>query len=256
MNILHSKIMGEHPKHLIITHGLFGQLDNWNTLGRKYAEHFSVHLVDLRNHGRSFHDDDTSQKAMAEDFLAYMNHHNIEKAHFIGHSLGGKVVMEMALNYPEKVEKLLVADMAPKSYPPHHQDILNGLNNVDFSKVERRSDVEPFLETHIHAPSVRQFLMKSVFRKDDGSYAFRFNFDALNRDYDDLTQNLLPQKTFEGPVLFLGGENSNYILGDDKPLIRGYFPHAEVEYVSKAGHWLHAENPMEFFEKSMAFFKR
>ena len=98
--------------------------------------------------------------------------------------------------------------------------------------------------------------MKSVFRKDDGSYAFRFNFDALNRDYDDLTQNLLPQKTFEGPVLFLGGENSNYILGDDKPLIRGYFPHAEVEYVSKAGHWLHAENPMEFFEKSMAFFKR
>ena len=127
MNILHSKISGEKQDHLIIIHGLFGQLDNWNTLGKKYAEHFTVHLVDLRNHGRSFHDADPSHEAMAEDLLNYLDHHHIEKADFIGHSLGGKVVMQFALDHPERTGKVIIADMAPKSYPPHHQGIINCL---------------------------------------------------------------------------------------------------------------------------------
>lgn len=256
MKILHSKILGNHPQHFIITHGLFGQLDNWNTLGKKFADHFTTHLVDLRNHGRSFHDEKTSQIAMSEDFANYMNHHGIEKAHLMGHSLGGKVVMHFALDHPEKVDKLIVADMAPKSYKAHHQEIIKGLKNVDFSKVERRSDVEPFLEAHIPVQSVRQFLMKNVFRKDDGTYDFRFNLAALSRDYNDLIQNFLPQKTFEGSVLFLGGENSDYILSVDKSLITQYFPKAEIDFVSKAGHWLHAENPNEFYEKSLAFLRK
>lgn len=256
MKILHSKIIGDHPQHFIITHGLFGQLDNWNTLGKKFADHFTTHLVDLRNHGRSFHDEKTSQIAMSEDFANYMNHHGIEKAHLMGHSLGGKVVMHFALDHPEKVDKLIVADMAPKSYKAHHQEIIKGLKNVDFSKVERRSDVEHFMEGHIPARSVRQFLMKSIYRKKDETYAFRFNLEALSENYDALIQNLLPEKTFDHPTLFLGGEKSDYIQKEDKDLILNYFPKAQIEFVSNAGHWLHAENPNEFFEKSIFFLKR
>lgn len=253
MEILHSKILGDKPDHLLIVHGLFGQLDNWNTLGKKYAENFTTHLIDLRNHGRSFHSDETSHQVMAEDLLRYLEHHNIVKANVMGHSLGGKVVMHLALNHPEKVEKLIVADMAPKSYPPHHQGIIKGLENVDFQKVETRSDVEPFMETYIPATSVRQFLLKNVYRREDGTYAFRFNLPALSRDYDELISSDLPKNEFTNPTLFLGGANSEYILTSDKPLIKSYFPNVQIDYVSNAGHWLHAENPTEFLAKTQDF---
>lgn len=255
MNILESKIIGQHPKHFIIVHGLFGQLDNWNTLGKRYGEEFTTHLVDLRNHGRSFHDEDTSHEAMAEDLVNYLAHHNIAQAYFLGHSLGGKVVMTLALNHPEKVEKLIVADMSPKTYPPHHQGILKALQSVDFSQVEVRSDVEDFLKPYIPQPSVRMFLMKNVFRKKDGTYAFRFNLDALDRDYNNLVSNNLPDMQFEKPTLFLGGENSSYILPEDHAQILHYFPQAKIDYVSNASHWLHAENPEEFYQKTLSFLK-
>ena len=256
MKILNSKIIGEKPKHFIIAHGLFGQLDNWNTLGKQYGDYFTTHLVDLRNHARSFHDEDTSHHAMAEDLRNYMIHHNIEKAHFMGHSMGGKVVMDLALNHPERIDKLLIADMAPKAYPPHHEEILSGLESVDFSQVELRSDVEDFLEPYIPSKSVRLFLMKNVKRKKDETYAFRFNLKALSRDYDNLVGNNLPEKEFQKPVLFLGGENSRYILPEDKEQILKYFPKATIDYVSNAGHWLHAENPKEFFDKTISFLKK
>lgn len=253
MDILNSKIAGNAPHHLIIVHGLFGQLDNWNTLGKKYAEHFTTHLVDLRNHGRSFHSDETSHEAMAMDFVHYMQHHNIQKANFIGHSLGGKVVMQLALNHPEKVDKLIIADMAPKTYPPHHQGIIKGLENVDFAQVQTRSDVEPFMQPYIPQPSVRQFLLKNVYRKEDETYAFRFNLEAISKDYDVLVSNTLPEKTFENPTLFLAGQKSDYIEYGDETLIHKYFPNAEISTVSNAGHWLHAENPEEFLDKTLAF---
>lgn len=251
--ILHSKIMGGKPEHFIIVHGLFGQLDNWGTLGKKYAEHFTTHLLDLRNHGRSFHDNDTSHEAMANDLINYLNHHNIGKAHFLGHSLGGKVVMQLALRNPERVDKLIVADMAPKTYPPHHQDILAGLNNVDFSKVATRSDVEPYLEEYIKYPSVRQFLLKNVYRTDEGKYAFRFNLKALTETYNDLVSTNLPNLKFTKPTLFLKGANSDYIVEEDRQIISNYFTDYDIKTITNAGHWLHAENPAMFFDKTMEF---
>ncbi|MDO5654957.1 MAG: alpha/beta fold hydrolase [Flavobacteriaceae bacterium] len=253
MQILNSKIIGDSQQHLIIVHGLFGQLDNWNTLGKKFQENFTTHLIDLRNHGRSFHDDDTSQQAMVADLENYLNHHQISSAHFIGHSLGGKVVMLLALKQPEKVDKLIVADMAPKDYPPHHQDIIQGLENVDFSQVNVRNDVEEFMIPYIPHPTVRQFLLKNVYRKPDETYAFRFNLKVLSENYIGLVTNQLPDKTFDKPVLFLAGEKSDYIMAEDKELILKYFPHAKIEYISDAGHWLHAEKPIEFLEKSLKF---
>ncbi|MRI64044.1 alpha/beta fold hydrolase [Ornithobacterium rhinotracheale] len=252
--ILFGKIIGHQPhKHLIILHGLFGMLDNWATLGRKFGEYFTTHLVDARNHGRSFHSSEISHKTMAEDLYHYMQAHKIKKASLIGHSLGGKVMMEFALKYPEMVEKLIVADMAPKDYTPHHQAILKALNYVDFNKVKSRGDVENFLKEYIKDPSIRMFLMKSIQRYDNGTYAFKFNLKSLTENYNDLITNHLPDKTFNGDVLFLGGGNSSYITEQDTMQIKKYFPHAEITHISGAGHWLHAEKPDEFLEICLNF---
>lgn len=253
MKLLNSRILGDSPNHFIIVHGLFGQLDNWNTLGRRFSEHFTVHLIDLRNHGRSFHDSDTSHDAMAKDLINYIDHHNLNKACFLGHSLGGKVVMNLALNYPDRVEKLVIADMAPKTYPPHHQGIIKGLESVDFSKVKQRSDAEDFLIPYIKSPSVRQFLMKNIYRISDENYAFRFNLKALSETYESLVSSSLPNSQFTNPVLFLGGEESDYIQAEDREIIESYFPNAKIKTIKNAGHWLHAENPEDFYDKTQRF---
>ena len=254
-NILFSKIVGDKPQHLIIVHGLFGMLDNWGTLGKKYAEYFTTHLVDTRNHGRSFHSDEISHELMADDLYNYMQANGIEKASFIGHSLGGKAVMEFALKYTENTDKIVIADMSPKDYEPHHQAILKALNSVDFSKVEKRGDVEEFLKPYIKDASIRMFLMKSVNRLDNGNYEFRFNLKSLTENYVDLITNHLPEKTFNGDTLFLGGGNSNYITNEDTMQIKHYFPNAKIEKIEGTGHWLHAEKPNEFLDITLNFLK-
>lgn len=252
--ILNSKIHGSGSRHLLIFHGLFGQSDNWNTLGKKFGAYFTTHLVDLRNHGRSFHSDKTGHRSMAEDIKEYMSYHHIDKANLIGHSLGGKVVMQFALDNPEQVESLIVADMAPKTYPPHHQGIIKGLTSVNFAQINERKEVDEALKIYIPQLAVRQFLLKNVYRaKDSNRYAFRFNLEALSRDYNTLISNDLPKKIFNGKVLFLGGEKSQYILDEDLPVIKSYFPHAQIDTIKNAGHWLHAENPTEFLAKCLSF---
>ena len=144
MQILHSKIYGQEKNGtpLLVFHGLFGMLDNWGSFGKEFGELFPTHLIDLRNHGKSFHSDEMNHQVLADDILNYMNFHGIEKANLLGHSLGGKAVMTFAISYPEKVEKLIVADIAPKAYPPHHQGIIKALQSVNFDEVKSRQDVE------------------------------------------------------------------------------------------------------------------
>ncbi len=253
--ILHSKIVGNGPQHLIIFHGLFGQLDNWNTHGRQFSETYTTHLVDLRNHGRSFHSDNASLEAMTTDILNYMQFHQIEKAHLLGHSLGGRVVMDFAMLHPKKVDHLIVADMAPKAYQPHHNAIFKALLSVDFTKVNSRKDVEEILSQYIPEAGVRQFLLKNVYHAENGGYAFRFNLDALHRKYEDLVGKDLINGIFDGPTLFLRGEKSNYILPEDEFIIKKRFPNSKIETIKNAGHWLHAENPKDFIAAIIQFLK-
>lgn len=251
--ILHSKITGEHPKHLLIFHGLFGQSDNFGTLAKQFAEHYTTHTVDLRNHGRSFHSDDMSFDAMADDILNYLNFHRIDECYLLGHSLGGRSVIEFSYKHPQKVEKLIIADMAPKAYPPHHQGILKALNSIDFDSIEKRSDAENVLKLYIPEVGVRQFLLKNIYIKDDGKYAFRFNLKTLTEKYNEMVGGNLTDGKFEKPSLFLRGEKSNYILDEDLEMIKSHFPLAEIKTISKAGHWLHAENPEEFLHEVVDF---
>ncbi len=253
--LLHSKIEGT-GKPLVILHGYLGMSDNWKTLSLQYAQNgFEVHALDLRNHGRSFHSDEFTYEAMIQDVLNYCNHYNLDKINVIGHSMGGKLAMFLAVMHPEKVEKLIIADIAPRPYPPHHQEILDALNAVDFSVQKERKEVEDVIAQYVPDFGTRQFLMKNVYRRTPEELDFRINLKVLTEKYDNIGIALPENTVFEKPTLFLKGENSNYIKERDEQDIMRHFPRAEIKTVSKSGHWLHAENPKEFFEFSLTYLK-
>lgn len=254
-DILYAKVEGA-GKPLLILHGFLGMSDNWKTLGTKYAENgFEVHMLDLRNHGRSFHSDIFNYHVMAEDVVAYCQTNNLAEIDVIGHSMGGKVAMYLAVNFPNLVRKLIVADISPKYYKPHHQDVMAALNAVDFSQNPSRNEVQVTIEKHVTEPGVVQFLMKNVYRVTPQQLGFRFNLNAFNND-DTLIGEALPIDTvFNKPTLFLKGSKSHYITNADEELIKKHFPLATIETISNAGHWLHADNAVEFFEKSINFLK-
>lgn len=254
MKMLHSKILGEGAP-LLILHGYFGMGDNWKSLGLKFAENYEVHLIDQRNHGRSFHSEEFDYDLLVEDLHEYVVHHQLEKIYLLGHSMGGKTVMLFAVSYPELVKKLVVVDISPKAYKPHHDEILQGLNSIDFSMQHTRKLVDEKLAELIPVVGVRQFLLKNVYWKEKGLLDFRFNLQALTENNDEVGAGLPSFTTFEGATLFLKGENSDYISAAGEPLIGAHFPNSAVITIKNSGHWLHAENPTDFYAEVLRFFK-
>ncbi|WP_010134387.1 alpha/beta fold hydrolase [Ochrovirga pacifica] len=254
MELLHSKIQGIGTP-LIILHGYFGMGDNWKSHANKLSEDFEVHLVDQRNHGRSFHSEAFNYELMVEDLHFYFEQKQLKKAIVLGHSMGGKTAMLFAVEYPELVEKLIVVDIAPKYYPPHHDTIINALNTVDFSQLELRSEVDDILKESISEEGVRQFLLKNVYRKTKTQMDFRFNLKSLTDNNPEVGAALPSFTTYSGETLFIRGAKSNYILDNDMALIQAHFEKAKLETVPNAGHWLHAENPTDFYNKLIAFLK-
>ncbi len=253
--MLRSKIEGQ-GNPLLILHGFLGMSDNWKTLATQYAEYgFEVHALDIRNHGRSFHSDDFSYEIMTQDILDYCKANNLNNIDIIGHSMGGKVAMLFATTYSGMVEKLIIADIGPKFYEQHHQSILAGLNAVDFSKKPSRAEVEEILSSYIPDFGTRQFLMKSLFWQEAGQLAFRFNLEVFNKKIDEIGKALPENAIFSKPTLFIRGGNSNYILDEDLEAIKLHFPDSKLETIPNVGHWLHAENPKLFLEKTLEFLK-
>jgi pimeloyl-ACP methyl ester carboxylesterase len=251
---LYSRILGE-GKPLIIMHGVFGMGDNWQTLGRQWAKEYQVHLLDMRNHGRTEHKDEFSYELMSDDLLEYMEAHQIEKALILGHSMGGKVGMLFSVLNPERVEKLIVADIAPKEYEPHHQKILEALHALDLEVIRSRGEAESQFSAYIKDEGTKQFLLKSLFWKEKGKLAWRFNLNAISREINQVGDALPNTAIFFGKTMFVRGGNSWYIKDEDEDLILDHFPDASLETVAGAGHWLHAEKPKEFFITVDAFLK-
>ncbi|KIA82942.1 alpha/beta hydrolase [Kaistella solincola] len=250
MEILHSKIYGQEKAGipLLVFHGLFGMLDNWGSFGKEMGEFLPVHLLDLRNHGKSFHSPQMSHDDLAHDILHYMEFHGLEKINLLGHSLGGKAVMQFAIKYPVKVNKLIVVDISPKAYPPHHQGILKALESVDFSTATSRQQVEDVLSQYIPEKSVILFLTKNLYWTDDKKLDWRFNLKTLSEKYEEFVSNAIKFGVFSGDTLFISGEKSQYILPQDEFQIKQQFPNSSVATIKNAGHWVQAENPTDFNE--------
>ena len=251
--MLYSKIEGS-GKPFVILHGFLGMSDNWKTLGTQFAaQGFEVHMLDLRNHGRSTQSDEFNYQLMVRDVVEYCQDKNLTNINLLGHSMGGKVAMFLATQYPDIVEKLIVADIGVKFYKPHHDDILNGLLSVDFSKQPSRNDVDEILKPYIPDFGTRQFLMKNLYWKSPGQLDFRFNLTALVANKGIIGDALEENAVYNKPTLFLKGAQSNYILDADVDEIKQHFPLAQVKEIANAGHWLHAENPTDFYKEVMTF---
>lgn len=251
--MLNYKSFGSGPA-LIILHGLFGSLDNWQTLARMYAEEFSVYIVDQRNHGKSPHSDDAyTYSLLANDLLEFMDAQGMYSAYLIGHSMGGKVVMQFAAEHDDRVERMVVADMAPRAYPPHHTVILKTLADFPFNEITTRKAADEWLAGPIPDFGTRQFLLKNLVRAPQGGFRYKFHFDVLHRDYAHILDAVHLDYPVETPTLFLRGGKSEYVLDDYWPDIQAQFPNASLDTIADAGHWVHAEAPQAFFEKTKAF---
>jgi len=250
---LHSNILGS-GFPLLILHGFLGMGDNWKTLGKKYSElGFEVHLIDQRNHGRSPHSDDFSYSFLSDDLVEYCEAHSLEKINLLGHSMGGKTAMHFACQHPKRIEHLIIADIAPKYYAPHHQDILDSLLALDFSEIKSRTDAENELSNYIKDKGTRMFLLKNIYRKTPSEFALRVNLKTLSEKVIEIGKSLDTNAIFNGKTLFLKGDKSNYIPNNEISNIANHFPNYQIETITNAGHWLHAENATDFFTASSSF---
>lgn len=251
---LYANVIGE-EKPLLVLHGFLGMGDNWKTLAKRYADEqgYEVHLIDQRNHGRSPHSDEFNYNLLADDLKKYMDKHQLETADIIGHSMGGKTVMTFAAHYPKYVDRLIVVDIAPKYYAPHHQMILDGLTAVDEACFESRKDADDLLSDYIKIKSIRQFLLKNLYRKNKKEYGLRVNLESLKTHVNEIGKALDAEETFDGETLFINGKKSDYITTDDTNLIKNHFPKAKIQPIENAGHWVHAEQSDVFFDVTSAF---
>ncbi|WP_396602239.1 alpha/beta fold hydrolase [Algibacter sp. R77976] len=246
--ILHSNILGE-GKPFVILHGFLGMSDNWKTLGSQFSElGYQVHLVDQRNHGRSFHDDEFNYEVLAKDINHYCIEHDLTDIVLLGHSMGGKTAMLFAAEYPELVSKLIVADISPRFYPVHHDAILNGLSALNFNEIKSRGEADKALSSYVSEAGIRMFLLKNLYWVEKGKLGLRINLEVLKNEVGEVGESLPSYSRFEKDTLFLRGDRSEYIGVGDERIIKNHFSKAEIVTISNAGHWLHAENPKDFYE--------
>lgn len=252
---LHYKKIGS-GKPLIILHGLFGSLDNWQSIGNKFGvSGFEVYLVDQRNHGRSPHSDEWNYDLMAGDINELLLENNLSSVNIIGHSMGGKTALTFANNYPEKINKLIVVDIAPRYYPIHHTAVIEALKAVDFGKVFSRKEVEEILKEKIQGDiATQQFLLKNLYWTDDESkkMAWRFNLNVISRDIENVGKEVECVR-ISGPTLFIKGGLSQYITLADEVNIKRTIKNATIQEIKNAGHWVHASNPDEFFSTALNY---
>ncbi len=234
---------------LLLIHGLFGSLENLNMVAKPLSKSYQVISIDVRNHGASFHQAGMAYSTLVQDVITLLDHLNIEHCAILGHSMGGKIAMQVALEFAERVDKLIIADIAPVDYPPHHVEIIKALHAIDFKKVTKRSDADKQLSAYVKDIGVRQFLLRNLTVDEQGKFQLKCNLDYINKGYQQIMlANQLPEgnKPYQGKTLFVKGGNSEYILAEHKTAIAKLFPYSKAKIIQGAGHWLHAEKTITF----------
>ncbi|MBN1199177.1 MAG: alpha/beta fold hydrolase [Bacteroidales bacterium] len=235
---------------LIILHGLFGISDNWVTLGKQLGKGLRVIIPDLRNHGRSPHSDRFDFASMEQDILELIEEETVGAVMLLGHSLGGRVAVNLAVHHPEMIQKLVIVDISLRKYPPRreHLDLIDAMHALDLSQSVRRTELEMHLRQRISSQKVRQFLLKNLYWNESGKLAWRLNLPVISESLPGIFDGGVVTGRYTGPALFLRGERSDYIQDIDLPAIYDTFPGATVRTIRGATHWVHADNPGEFYQ--------
>ena len=245
---------GETGPAIVILHGLFGSSDNWLTISKTIAaQGYRVFAVDQRNHGQSPRGDDQDYQSMAADLREFMVDQKLDNPILVGHSMGGKTVMQYAMLFPGTFQKLVVVDIAPKFYPIHHAEIIRGLKAIDLTSIRGRNDADAILQHYEPLLPVRQFLLKNLYRNEQGVFDWRLNIPVIERELHGIGEELTNPSIVMAPTLFIRGSESPYILDEDIPTIKHIFPNAQIETIMGTGHWVQAEKPVEFVDTLLKF---
>jgi pimeloyl-ACP methyl ester carboxylesterase len=244
---LNYKVFGDVGEDIIIIHGLLGSLDNFQTIAKQLSETYRVWLLDMRNHGRSFHSEEMNYEVMVEDVHEFMKSNQLAHAHLIGHSMGGKVAMNFALTYPELVNDLIIIDIGPKKYEGDHQVILKTMKDISLNDFSERSEIEEKISEKIHSQKIVQLMMKNLGR-DQNTFFWKPNVEVILKNYRLLMDTMPKHQIFNGKTVFIKGENSDYIEVDELEDFRKYFSEAQMMIVPNSGHWVHADQPEVFLQ--------
>lgn len=245
---LFSKVRGEgRLPSLLILHGLFGSSDNLANIASLLSKNFNTHALDLRNHGRSFHSEQMDYESMASDVIDYIRSNSLKNVSIIGHSMGGKVAMTVALKYPKSVDRIIIADISPVKYPPHHSEILTGLSNLNSSTLTSRKQADEVLGQYVKEMGVRQFLLKNLMFDENRKLTLRLNLSAILNNYDNIMAGqALYCERYTKPVLFIAGGDSEYIQSHHRETVQSLFSNVQLKVIPDTSHWLHAEKPEMF----------
>lgn len=251
---LYHKEYGQGINYLIIIHGFLGSLDNWHSLAVKWAEAgLHVFALDMRNHGKSPHTEEHNQQLMVLDVLTFMENQGIHQANILGHSMGGKVAMRLALNHPEKVTSLIVADIAPRKYQSGaHDDVFKAIFHIDLNNIQSRKEAEEAMKVQLGDFGTRQFILKSL-ERDGEKFKWKFNIQTLYHSYEEVIGGIETNQSNNGKVLIMRGALSLYIKERDMQDILKLFPNAQFQTIEQAGHWLHADKPDIFYKSVLDF---
>ncbi len=246
MKLLNYQQIGQ-GSNLVLIHGLFGSLENLNSVAKALASDYCVTSIDVRNHGNSFHENNMSYQVLAQDIAYLLDHLAIKQAHILGHSMGGKIAMKLALTQPSLIDKLIIADIAPVTYPAHHTNIIKGLLAIDLTQIKNRHDADKQLAKYVDNQGVRQFLLRNLSKDPQGNFYFKCNIDYINQCYEQIMQGFEnDNNSYQGDTLFIKGGNSDYIRSEHRNIIIKLFPQSKAKILNGAGHWLHAEKTTVF----------
>ncbi len=252
MNLYHREL-GEGNPPIVILHGVFGSCDNWLTVSKGLAETNKIYLLDARNHGQSPHSEEFNYSVMADDLYEFIQQKNLQNPVIIGHSMGGKTVMKFAVKYPDAFSKMVVVDISPRYYTPHHQSILAGLSAIPLETLQSRQEADDIMKTFEPELGVRQFLLKNLYRNEQNGFSWRMNFEVIKNKIENIGEPLDDGAKIAKPTLFVRGANSKYIQEKDIALIHSVFSDVTLATIEGAGHWVQAEKPAEFLEEIKKF---
>ena len=254
--LLKSKIYGNGSQNIIVLHGFLGMSDNWKSFALEIIKtNFKVHLIDQRNHGKSFHSNEFNYRILAEDLKFYTDFHKIKSFSLIGHSMGGKTAMMFSYMYPLNLNKLIIVDILPIFYKNDYLKILETLKSLDLKKIGTRANIDKALEATFKEPSFRAFLLKNLKRISKNELVFRINLDIILNNLNEIEKALPSNMFYDGETLFIKGQNSEYINNTNYQIVNNQFPNSKIVEVSNAGHWVHAENLDDFVKQTLIFLK-
>ena len=244
---LNSRILGSSEKKLVILHGFLGSLDNWITIGRKLEQlNLEVHLVDLRNHGKSFHSKDFSYDYMCFDLKKYLDSKNIKKTSILGHSMGGKVVFSFLENHENYLDKTIIADILPVEYKNSYDNIFQSLKSINPRTLTKRIEFEEHLKNYFDDELFISFLSKNLTRDENGNFKFKFNLITLSEKFDEVLKALKPSRIIDKEINLIYGAKSDYITDSKLNDALQYFSNIKLSVIENAGHWLHYEKQDDF----------